>query len=397
MPKPAASLCTLADWTPVHGGTARLDREGHLLLGDTPIEDWQMVRISHAVFNGARVRLRITLRPLPRCAAEFYVNHWGGIDICRIAPSGQILFLIPGAEATAEALPDGRLRVDLQFLNRHPTLSLGTSRGPGGRYIGAGEEHFAVEFLDVTAIRPRRPKGETITLVDVGASGGLQREWRMLDHGLRPVLVEPNPEAAAALRPLLAEYPDALVVEAALFDTPGPRTLHVTRHAGCTSLLRPDPAVLGRYGIARAFDVVREITVDCRRYDSLHAAGTAPAPDVIKVDVQGAEYQVLEGFGALLDSVLGVELETHTYPIYRDQKLLHDLIALLARHGLTLRRLEEQRNFDGDAVEFNAWFTRHPDALPQPGRIARRKLEVIEGVWGLDRPRTGAYLADSLA
>jgi FkbM family methyltransferase len=44
------------------------------------------------------------------------------------------------------------------------------------------------------------------------------------------------------------------------------------------------------------------------RYDQLHAKGVVPVPHVVKIDFQGCEYEVLEGFGELLDQVLGIEL-----------------------------------------------------------------------------------------
>ena len=64
----------------------------------------------------------------------------------------------------------------------------------------------------------------------------------------------------------------------------------------------------------------------------------SPAPDAIKIDVQGFEFQVLQGFGSLLQHCLGIELEAHFYPIYRGQKLLHDIVSMLSDYGLVLRK-----------------------------------------------------------
>lgn len=78
---------------------------------------------------------------------------------------------------------------------------------------------------------------------------------------------------------------------------------------------------------------------------------------------------MLQGFGELLQTCLGIELETHVYPIYQGQKLLHHLIAFLSDYGFVLRKLTPLLNMgapdrpvlslDGDFVEFDAWFTKN--------------------------------------
>ena len=222
-----------------------------------------------------------------------------------------------------------------------------------------------------------------ITLVDIGAAGGVQKKWLAHRRKLRPVLFEPNPEEAARLRSLLAPFPDALVVEQGLAAIPGSYTLNVAHWPGCTSLLTPDPDVLAGYGIARLYEGVRQVCVECVRFDDLHRAGSVPAPDVIKVDVEGYEHEVLTGFGELLHGVIGIEAEAWLYPVFKGQKLLHDLVALVAGYGLRLRRIEPVPGFEGDLVCVNAYFTRGKAGRPQLTDLERPKHALIERVWGL--------------
>lgn len=109
--------------------------------------------------------------------------------------------------------------------------------------------------------------------------------------------------------------------------------------------------------------------------------------------MQGGEYQVLEGFGDLLHSVLAVELETHLYPIYKNQKLLGDLVSFLDQFNLSLRTLREQPNFDGEAVEFNAYFTRRRSGLSE---AQLKKLGVVENIWHLRVSNTGMDLLNKI-
>ncbi len=225
---------------------------------------------------------------------------------------------------------------------------------------------------------------ELLCLVDVGGAGGLQERWRPHAQALRLVMVEPDAHQAAQLRDMLArDVPEAVVLETGLADTAGPRTLNLARFWGCTSMREPDMALLRRWRIAPLFEVERRVEVGCVRYDALHAAGAAPAPDVIKADVQGFEREVLRGFGTLLDDVLAVEIESHLYPIYQGQALMGEMVELLAGHGLLLRAARPVGNFDGDLVEMDLVFTRPRAAAMALGPARRRKFALACAVLGV--------------
>jgi FkbM family methyltransferase len=226
--------------------------------------------------------------------------------------------------------------------------------------------------------------GSRLTLVDIGAAGGVQRKWRQHRRRIRPVMFEPNPEQAARLRPSLPSFANALMVEHGLAEATGAYTLNLAHWPGCTSLLAADPAVLAGYKIAPLYQTVSQVSVECVRFDELHRAGKVPAPDVIKVDVEGYEHQVLSGFGDLLHGVLGIEAEAWFYPVFKGQKLLHDLVALLAPFSLHLRRIEPVEGFEGDLVCVNAYFTRGKAGQPDLTQDQRPKFALLQRVWGLN-------------
>jgi FkbM family methyltransferase len=222
------------------------------------------------------------------------------------------------------------------------------------------------------------PAADKLVLVDVGGAGGVNQKWRGNAERIIPVLFEPNPSEAAALRESVSrDYAGALVMEAGLSNITGPRPLNIARYWGCTSLRQPNQDVLRKYRIGQSFDVMRRATIACTRYDTLFHDGMVPAPDLIKIDVQGFEYEVLQGFGGLLQNVLAIELETHVYQIYKDQKLMHDLIAFLADFGFVLRALNPIPNFDGDIVELDAWFTKDIATWRGYDAVRREKFSLI--------------------
>ena len=225
---------------------------------------------------------------------------------------------------------------------------------------------------------------EKLRLVDVGGAGGLQAKWINVADRVVPILFEPNPAEAASLRSkIAAQFGGGSVLETGLSNTVGTRGLNIAAYWGCTSLRQPNPDILSGYRIGPAFNIIRTEPVACTRYDVLYHDGLAPAPDAIKIDVQGYEYKVLQGFGGLLQNCLGIELETHVYPIYRDQKLLHHIIAFLADFSFVLRRLHPVPSFDGNVVELDAWFTKDIQTWRTLGPVEKAKFSLICETWDL--------------
>jgi FkbM family methyltransferase len=254
--------------------------------------------------------------------------------------------------------------------------------------VGRMTDQLAIDPMETTMPDPveSQQADERLCLVDVGAMGGVQPKWRPHLDRITPVLFEPNPDEAAKLR---AQHPHMVVVEAALGNIVGRRNLIITENPTCISLRLPNQEFLADYGIRPHVRVIGAREVTCTRYDVLHQAGAAPAPDAIKLDVQGCEFEVLLGFGALLQNCVGIELETHLYPVYREQKLLHDIIALLRDYGFVLRKLDQNKmdNFDGDLVEVDAFFTKQRKVVRSYDAMRRRKFDLLTEVWQLSHYR----------
>jgi FkbM family methyltransferase len=226
---------------------------------------------------------------------------------------------------------------------------------------------------------------ELLRLVDVGALGGVQKKWSPHLDRLWPILFEPNPHEVEHVRQATVSCPRSTVVCAALAHKTAIQDLYVTKNPTCVSLLEPNSVLLGDYGIRVHFEIVGNTTVECTRYDTLYHRETVPLPDAIKIDVQGFEYEVLLGFGDLLDQCLGIELESHFYPLYRNQKLLYEVIDLLSSFDLVLRRLDANKmhHFDGDLIEVDAYFTKRRKAVRNLSPIQQSKFDLITKVWEL--------------
>lgn len=224
---------------------------------------------------------------------------------------------------------------------------------------------------------------DKIILVDVGASKGIQRKWYRYRHSLSPILFEPNEAEAALLRNRLQKFENSVVIGSGLSDKTGIYKLNIGRSYGCSSIFQANMAFLKDYPISQWFVSETSTEVTCARYDELVDTGVAIAPDIIKIDVEGYESEVLDGFGNLLHDVLGVETEAWLYHGYQNQTLLHDLIKKLSVYELRLRRIEEVPGFDGDLVCVNAYFTMPRKRYLTLSPLARAKFDLMSRVWKL--------------
>ncbi len=85
-----------------------------------------------------------------------------------------------------------------------------------------------------------------------------------------------------------------------------------------------------------------ELEIDVFRGETLVEDGTFPLPDVLKIDVEGAELQVLEGFGERLSDIRAVYAELH-HELSADYGTSTENIETYLRdHGFEVERLSER-------------------------------------------------------
>ena len=77
---------------------------------------------------------------------------------------------------------------------------------------------------------------------------------------------------------------------------------------------------------------------------------------MVKIYVQGHEYEVLFDMQNVLDNAIIIELEARLLPIYNNQKLFSYIIALLELCDFGLCSSYPQRNFDWCSIDVNALF-----------------------------------------
>ena len=178
--------------------------------------------------------------------------------------------------------------------------------------------------------------GTPLTLIDVGARGGLQPNWKRARRHLRLVGFEPDPVEYSRLAAKAAGTRD-VYINAAVAGEAGDLTLNVGREGGTSSIHKPNLAFLRRFPKPERYEIAREVRVSADALDQLLAGHDVRDPDFIKIDAQGAELSILQGAQhALAESVFGAEIEILFAPLYDGQPSFGSIDDLMRAHGFQL-------------------------------------------------------------
>jgi FkbM family methyltransferase len=176
-----------------------------------------------------------------------------------------------------------------------------------------------------------------LVLVDVGARGGLKRNWHAARQHLHVLGFEPDKREYDRLTSTPTTDPATTWFDVALSNRTGPIRLHIARDRGLTSIFEPDRAFLNTFPQADRFDTADVQQVDADRLDALVEPRGVTDVDFLKVDTQGSELLVLEGAAQTLDRwAIGVEVEVEFTPIYREQPVFADVDRWLRTLGFML-------------------------------------------------------------
>ena len=168
------------------------------------------------------------------------------------------------------------------------------------------------------------------TIVDAGASTGA---WSRAAMHVYPDAAlwafEPVPSSFAALARLKAGHPRFSCFPYALGSSNGATTLYQNAFPDSSSTLPMTPRLAEVYPHASH---ATEIAVEQRRLDAVTDV-TMEAPALLKLDVQGAELQVLLGSGDLLDRTGVIIAEITFEELYSGQATYDELCTFLRRRG----------------------------------------------------------------
>lgn len=185
-----------------------------------------------------------------------------------------------------------------------------------------GSEHRFVLCRDLASV------------VDIGANRGqfalAAREWAPWAHVYS---FEPLPGPALLFRRVFAGDPQVSLYQVAIGPESQRRTMHICRRDDSSSLL---PIASIQPTIFPGNVEVGTSEVQVAQLSEFITTENLKPPAMLKLDVQGFEYEALIGCRAMLPCFQWIYCECSFVELYTGQKLAHDVIALLAGHGFVL-------------------------------------------------------------
>lgn len=205
--------------------------------------------------------------------------------------------------------------------------------------------------LQHLGLRPR-------SIIDVGAAyGDFSRLCTSYFPAARLLMFEPLAEYKPYLDRVVEDFPQASVCAAAAGSEAGRRSINVHPDFVGSSFLLETEEQSDVNGVARDIAVT---TID-RETASLEL----PSPVLLKVDVQGAELEVLAGAEKTLARCDAVILEATLFNTFAGGPLLHDVVAFMAVRGFCVYDITGNlyRPLDGALMQVDVVFVPGSSAL----------------------------------
>src|SRR5579863_4176355 len=142
-----------------------------------------------------------------------------------------------------------------------------------------------------------RLRGQRLMVADVGSADGPEEAWASLVEYIHFLTFEPNP------RPGQSESnSQATNFPMGLWSSPGKRELYITEHPDSSSLFEVNTAYFADFRSKQGMAMVGSTMVEVDTLDNLLSGKPQLSPDFVKVDVQGADFEVLKGSRTALAS-----------------------------------------------------------------------------------------------
>ena len=185
----------------------------------------------------------------------------------------------------------------------------------------------------INTITPAMPRN--LIHCDVGARWGIGDPWKSFRAILECIRFEPDKQEYESL--MKNKSANDMIYQYALYRESRDISFHLTKSRGCSSLYKPNYDFLGKYPDSERFEIDDITAVTATSLDILHRDGVFSNMDFVKIDVQGAELDILKGGEAFLRKhILGIEIEVEFQSLYKEQPLFSD-VDIYIRESLALQ------------------------------------------------------------
>ena len=206
------------------------------------------------------------------------------------------------------------------------------------------------------------------TAIDVGSAGGIIADLNPIAFAVDAIGFEPNPDHFADLSAADSHWRSLRYLPHAIGGQSGTRALYRPRFGNSSTTLPPNTAIGDAFDKLQFFDVEETTQVDVIRLDDALDQFDIRNPDYLKLDVEGAEFEILEGAAQSLSTLSAIRVEVCFIEVRQGQRLGMEVGHYLERLGFRLMHM----------TELNPWrvhgYRAHPAVSREPIRYSRGQL-----------------------
>ena len=217
-----------------------------------------------------------------------------------------------------------------------------------------------------------------LVILDIGGADGLQNRWKVFEKHIMPIFVEPDKRSYLELQKKGFE-----VITKALWSNETRKDFYLTNKSHTSSLYKPNKRYLNLFPESSRYDINETFLVDVVILDN--QINSSNQPHFIKLDIQGAELEVLKGGVKTLKDVLGLEVEVNFKEIYEKIPLFCDVEKFLKGQGFILNDFvdlfrwerNQLKNF-GEIVHGDVLFLRTPEQIIEISKNLQDPIPLFE-------------------
>ena len=197
---------------------------------------------------------------------------------------------------------------------------------------------------------------EKINFIDIGASTFDESNKLLKYKFVNLHLFEPDNRV---LKSFFGKYENLYLYDVGLWSSKSIKEINLLKNQIASSIYKPNIKILKNYlGSIDQYNVEKKEKVELNKLDSL--SKRIKKSDFIKIDAEGADYDILLGAKKSLNYTIGLQVETQSIERYKDSKLNFEIFKFLDQNNFELFIFNKENwprnlNFNIDTNLQNVW------------------------------------------
>lgn len=218
-----------------------------------------------------------------------------------------------------------------------------------------------------------------MTLIDVGALGGVHQRWQNITENYPATVIGFEPDRQECERLQKESAPYITYLPYALSSKETPKEFYLTESDGNSTFFRPDSEFINRFVQRDAYKIKKIIEMETITLDSVMEIQGIKEADYIKIDTEGSEIEIIDGAEKTISSVFAIETEVWFNRIYKESPLFVEVDNKIRGHGFILFDIARSNFFKrvkghelggpkgqlmaGDAIYFRDILNHEPESV----------------------------------